>query len=127
MQYPVYVFFDQMRFTDTHYNGWVCDPTCVGMGKLSELYGWQNSSFEDLNQADLHFPSSLLRVCPQRDSAEEQNLWLRLLLGRCKYELSLPTSVCWLLLAPPPFSVSVLFPVVELYRISCNPHGVRSE
>lgn len=28
-----------MRFTDAHYNGWVCDSTCVGMGKLSSTAG----------------------------------------------------------------------------------------
>ena len=72
-----------------------------GHGQM-ELYSWWISSFEDLDHADLHAPSSLIRVSPHLDSADEQNLWLKLLLGYFRYELSLPRTVCWLLLAPLP-------------------------
>ena len=78
---------------------------------------------KNLNQRDLYSPSSLISVCPQLGSADEQRCWLRLLFGHCRYELGLPRSMSWLLQAPTPLSIMVRLPVVEPRRCPCNPLG----
>lgn len=73
-------------------------------------------------------PSSLVRMRPSLGSAHEQNCYLRSLLGHYRYELVLPGSVCWLSQAPPLFSVTVTFSVVEpRHRFPCGLRGVKSE
>ena len=61
-------------------------------------------------------------VLPRLGSANEQSLWLGSPLGLFRYVLSLPRSVCWLLQAPPPFSVTIRFLVVEPHRFLWSPH-----
>ena len=46
-------------------------------------------------------------------SADEQIFQVGLLLGHCKYELSMPMPTCWLLPAPSLFFVTVRFSVAE--------------
>ena len=98
-------------------------PGC-GQTRLSEL---QNSSFEDPNQADLHPAEFPCQSGPRFGSADEQSHWLGLPLWHCRYELNLPRFMCWSLQAPPFFSVTVRFSVVEPYRFPCNLHCMRSK
>lgn len=54
----------------------------------------------------------LVRVCSQLHSTDEQ-IRLRLLLGYDRYELGLPTSMCWLLQTPSYFSIIIRFLVID--------------
>lgn len=62
-----------------------------------------------LNQADLHPVRFLVRLCPWLGTADEQSFWVELLVGHCRYELSLTKSICWLLQALLSFSVPFRF------------------
>ena len=86
-----------------------------GQTRLYWLY-WGKTPHLDSNQADLHptkFPGN---SSPQPGSADEQSLWLGLLLGHFRYKLCLPRSMCWLLQT---------LPVLD-HRLPCNPHDERS-
>ena len=100
-----------MRPEGTLHSGWGCDSApWVGVGKQ----GYRADKIPRLRiqiRQICTLLSSLVRVHLQLHSADEQSCWLGLLLGHCRYELSLPRSVCWLLQTPPHFSVSVRFPV----------------
>ena len=51
--------------------------------------------------------------------ADEQSCWLGLLLGRCRYELGLWKSECWLLQAPPPIH-HIQIPSSQALRFPCK-------
>lgn len=46
---------------------------------------------------------------------------VRLLLGLCREELSVPRSKCWLLQAPTPFSITTRIPLMEPHRFPAVP------
>ena len=55
------------------------------------------------------------------------NSLAEILLGYCRYELSLPRSMCCLLQFLSPFSIPVRSPVVKTCRFPCNSQSERTE
>lgn len=95
----------QMWPEDTLHSRWKYDSSpCLGMGKLGSRAS-KNLCLRIQIRQICTLQSSLVKVCPQLSSADEQSHWLGLVLGRCRYELSLPRFMHWLLQALPPFSL----------------------
>lgn len=74
-------------------SGWLFDLVlCLGIGRPGSRAGKTHLRIQMRSMPPLIF---LVRMHPWLDSADKQNCRLGFLLGHCRYELSLPRSLCW--------------------------------
>ena len=112
---------DQMGSEDALHRGCgYVSASCLGVGKPGSSAG-KTPHLRIWIRQTCTAPTSLVRECSWVGFAGEQNHYLGLLIGHCRYEFGLPRSMYWLLQDPPSFSIKVRFPVVEPPRFLCSP------
>lgn len=98
--------------------GWVMSQLpCLGKSRWGSRAGEALVSGTQFRHACTL--SSLVRLCHELGSADEQCHWF-VLLGHGRQRLSMPRSICWLLQTPPYLSVTMRFPVVKPSQFLLN-------